>query len=198
MSNPTVILDNSESEDQSNPNSTSSSNYTGTVVEGVDYTKESINAERKVVGFLVSYSRKETGEFWPIYMGKNKIGAAPENDIVLSEASVSRMHGELVVRLLEDEEDESLNRLVFILSDSNSSSGTKVNGIDLFKSNMVSEVKHGDMLKIGRRYTLLLFCVDTSILGLGVEPKFQELQNQGSMKFDYSKREPNETRIFGQ
>lgn len=198
MSSPTLILDNSESEDRTNLNSSNSPSHTGTVVEGIDYAKKSINAERKVVGFLVSYSRKETGEFWPIFMGKNRLGSDSENDVILSEASVSRNHGELVVRLLEDEKDESLNRLIFILSDSNSSSGTKVNGTDLFKSNLVSEVKHGDMLKIGRRYTMLLFCVDTSILGLKVNPDFQELQEEGSSKFDYSKREPNETRIFGQ
>ena len=196
MSNPTVILEDSNSEEYNKKSSSEEKKYTGTVVEGVDYQKASVNDERKIVGFFVSYSRKETGEYWPLYMGKNTIGSSAEYDIQLAETSVSREHGELVVRLLEEDEKEEA-RLVFILSDKNSSSGTKLNGVDLFKRNFVSEVKHGDIIRFGLRYKILLLCVDSAILGLNVDPKFQALGEEEPGSFeDYSQREPDQTRVF--
>ena len=50
-----------------------------------------------IVGFLFSVSRTPFGEYWPLYLGPNKIGRAASNSVSLPEGSVSGEHANLVI-----------------------------------------------------------------------------------------------------
>lgn len=50
-----------------------------------------------VVGFLYSISRKGIGEYWPVHIGRNKIGRDADCDVILKEGTVSGIHALLNV-----------------------------------------------------------------------------------------------------
>ena len=54
----------------------------GTIIQGV----------RKLVGFLVTYSQTASGEYFPVYEGKNSIGRNNSNDVVIDDDAVSGEH----------------------------------------------------------------------------------------------------------
>lgn len=125
----------------------------------------SIVSGKPVIGFLYSVSRTAAGEFWPLHIGQNTIGQAPNCDIVLPEGTVSSEHAVLVVRKMKNPE-----KVIASISDARSTNGTMLNGVSLGFA--AEECKNGDILTIGDNYELFLILVDTATLGLGVSKDF--------------------------
>lgn len=105
-----------------------------------------------LVGFLVSFSRKESGEYWPLKEGNNNIGKSEQNHIVLCEKTVSDNHA--VINISRNE----TNDLVIGIGDNRSTNGVIVNGKKLFMGS-TCEIKQFDKIKIGS-YELLLIVID--------------------------------------
>lgn len=127
-----------------------------------------------IVGFLVSYSKTECGEFWPIREGnKNSIGYSNDSMIQLMEATVSQSHA-----LINARRSRNDNRLMITISDVNSRNGILVNGKDI--EAQTHECNCFDVITIGN-YELLLLVADKVKFNLIQKSNFQEF-------FDYSSR----------
>jgi len=120
---------------------------------------------KPVVGFLYSVSRTATGEFWPLYQGQNTIGQGPENDIQLSEGTVSTEHAVIMVRKLKKPE-----KVIASITDARSTNGTMLNGQSLGFT--AEECKNGDIITIGDNYEMYLILVDPATIGLSVSESF--------------------------
>ena len=107
---------------------------------------------RPLIGVLYSISAGVEGELFPVYVGRNTIGSDLSCDICLRETSVSAQHGILLARKQTNVQgDEYIN---VILSDTNSSYGTCVNGERLnFEKVTCTD---GDVISIGQNYVLVL------------------------------------------
>lgn len=107
---------------------------------------------RPLIGVLYSISAGIEGELFPVYVGRNTIGSDLSCDICLRETSVSAQHGILLARKQTNVQgDEYIN---VILSDTNSSYGTCVNGERLnFEKVTCTD---GDVISIGQNYVLVL------------------------------------------
>lgn len=107
---------------------------------------------RPLIGVLYSISAGIEGELFPVYVGRNTIGSDLSCDICLRETSVSAQHGILLARKQTNAQgDEYIN---VILSDTNSSYGTCVNGERLnFEKVTCAD---GDVINIGQNYVLVL------------------------------------------
>ena len=107
---------------------------------------------RPLIGVLYSISAGIEGELFPVYVGRNTIGSDLSCDICLRETSVSAQHGILLARKQANVQgDEYIN---VILSDTNSSYGTCVNGERLnFEKVTCTD---GDVISIGQNYVLVL------------------------------------------
>lgn len=107
---------------------------------------------RPLVGVLYSISAGIEGELFPVYIGRNIIGSDLSCDICLRETSVSAQHGVLLARKeFNAHGDEYIN---IILSDTNSSYGTCVNGERLNFEKVICN--DGDLINIGQNYILVL------------------------------------------
>lgn len=107
---------------------------------------------RPLIGVLYSISAGIEGELFPVYVGRNTIGSDLSCDICLRETSVSAQHGILLARKqTNDQGNEYIN---VILSDTNSSYGTCVNGERLNFEKVVCA--DGDVINIGQNYVLVL------------------------------------------
>lgn len=107
---------------------------------------------RPLIGVLYSISAGIEGELFPVYVGRNTIGSDPSCDICLRESSVSAKHGMLLARKQSNEEGKEYIKV--ILSDTNSSYGTILNGERLnFEKVTCSD---GDVITIGQNYVLVL------------------------------------------
>lgn len=150
---------------------------------------------RKIVGFLVSYSRLQTGEPFTLFLGKNSIGSNKSgNDIVLREGTVSGRHATLNVKRLTNRQTNQ-DELAFKITDENASNSVLVNGEDLFTTGM-RILKNGDIIDIGN-YQFILICIDTKALDLNPNPHFILLDQEESGNYeDYDKRDPSLTRIY--
>lgn len=94
--------------------------------------------ERKVVGLLVSYSNKPTGEVYKVYVGRNIVGRSPESTICVSEDNqISSTHLLILYREVEN---------IFRVQDQNSSNGTYINGQFVPDS---ATIKTGDVIVLG-------------------------------------------------
>ena len=155
---------------------------------------------RKIVGYLTSFSRTDTGESWIIRQGRNRLGSDPtQTDLTLHEGRVSDLHANLTVRRSGQD-----NRLMFILSDNNSVNGTYVNGEDI--EYRPRELQHGDKVTLGG-YELLVFIIDTEQLGLLPNTAFETRTapapsngkaNGADLDYsDYDVQDANATRIGG-
>lgn len=113
-----------------------------------------------IVGFLFSVSRTPFGEYWPLYLGPNKIGRAAGNSVNLLEGSVSGEHANLVI-----EQYSNPNVTVAVLENKGSKNGTFVNGKPVFYGR-TEECKNGDILRFGSSYECLLTLIDVRELGL--------------------------------
>jgi len=138
--------------------------------------RENSNEENQspLVGFLVSYSKISSGEFWPIFEGnRNTIGSSKDSKIQLIEATVSQNHA-----VINSRQSRNDDRLMIVISDSNSRNGILVNGKDI--ESQSCECQNFDKITIGN-YELLLLIVDKEKYQLKQNPDFQEF-------FDYSSR----------
>ncbi|MDR1257817.1 MAG: FHA domain-containing protein [Tannerellaceae bacterium] len=139
---------------------------------------QDVNAGGKpIVGFLVSVSRTDEGEYWVLRQGQNLIGSGEECDVVLPEISVSRVHAVLAIHRNPGDK----NRLNVGIMEKGSSNGIFVN------NNYIGfnpcQCKNLDKIKIGN-YEMILFLFDAAELGLKKAESFIQSGN-----FDYTDRE---------
>lgn len=124
---------------------------------------------KQVMGFLYSVSRSQAGEFWPLYVGPNRIGRSSKCEVPLMEASVSENHATLVIRKMQN---NGQNAGVFVfIQDTGSMCGTMLNGVTLDFN--PKECKSGDVISIGENYELYFVLIDSEALGLKVKPEFK-------------------------
>jgi len=99
--------------------------------------KDAPRAQRKLVGWLVSYTIDPLGIDFRLYEGKNMIGSAPGNEItVLGDKLVSSKHATVLFRNGKCR-----------LKDEFSTNGTFLNGSDL--DDEVLNLSDGDIIKVG-------------------------------------------------
>lgn len=200
MSNPTVVINVNDpfggltGAMGSDNSANDGRNHTVIQDANAGYAPTSTAAERRIVGFLVSYSKTASGEHWPIYLGKNSIGSALDNDIPLREKSVSSEHADLNVRRTSDATGQG-EILIFKVSDKSSTLGVKVGGIDLVHLGGYKLLSTGEMIDIGN-YRLYILCIDTIALNLTVNPDFNAMDDTENSLLNYDQREPNSTRIY--
>ena len=130
------------------------------------------SSSKPVMGFLYSVSRTPLGEWWPLYVGPNRIGRSENCEIPLHEASVSENHATLVIRKMHN---NGANAGVFVfLQDTGSMYGTMLNGVTLDFN--PKECKSGDIISVGENYELYFVLVDPDSLGLAPKPGFKSTE----------------------
>ena len=136
-----------------------------------------------LVGFLVSFSGTELGEYWVLREGnKNIIGSDIDCTIRLNEAKVSSKHAFINIR-----RNANTGKLMIAIQDTNSMNGIMVNGIDIGFQNY--ECKNNDKILIGG-YELLLITIDKKQHNLSKSEHF--IANKAVLDvpdFDYSNRD---------
>ncbi len=103
---------------------------------GISPTQRSAPSNRKLIGWLVSFTLHPNGVDFRLYEGKNTIGSAPHCDIVLQDPGASGHHLTILAR-------PGTNTVRF--KDEFSTNGTLLNG-ELVDEGVLQD---GDMLKIG-------------------------------------------------
>jgi hypothetical protein len=129
--------------------------------------KKKLVSSEPVVGFLFSVSRTPAGEYWPLHLGENTIGRDADNDIVLSEATVSAHHAVLNIRRMKTTKEYLADISVRGVN------GGFVNEEEVRKE---AECKNGDFLTIGDNYVLYLILVNPFELGLKVAEGFSPVE----------------------
>lgn len=127
---------------------------------------------KPIVGFLYSVSRTGVGEFWPLHVGQNIIGNAPDCDIILGEGTVSLRHANLHINKMKKPEKTEAT-----ISDLGSTNGTLVNENSVSVARPV-ECVNGDIITIGENYDLLLLLIDTKALGLHMAENFYDVREE--------------------
>lgn len=166
----------------------------GTVVPGLEeeeapsrgrtalsITRGGATKSKPIVGFLYSVSKSSFGEFWPLYLGPNSIGASNEADIVLEEGTVSSEHALITIHKDEDPEE-----VFAVLEDTHSTNGVKLNGKSIRFERV--ECKHMDIIRIGKNYELLMLLIDTGALGLKPAEEFVAVQRASQSSMNGGKR----------
>lgn len=163
-----------------NPNlKTSGSKGNETVISGLESENKSSkgvkdNVKGKpVVGMFYSVSHTAYGEFWPLYLGPNKIGRSSENDVVLYEGTVSTNHAILTV--LKDEDG-----LYAAIENVEGVNGVKLNGKSIRLNRL--ECNNMDVITVGKNYELLLMLIDCEKYGLTPSEDFIEEQKTKPLK----------------
>lgn len=128
--------------------------------------------ERVVVGVLFSVSKGLLGEIFPLYLGRNIIGCAPDCDVTLKERTVSSEHAILYIR-----KNEGGGGYNMTITDYNTPYGTMVNGTD-GRYEML-EVRENDVIAIGSHYKLMMKVFDTESAGLAEDEDFEPTDAQG-------------------
>jgi hypothetical protein len=114
----------------------------GTVIQGVGNPEKPIDG-KKLVGFLVTYTQTPSGDFFPVYEGRNYIGRDSSTNICLpKDEQISGKHLSILYRPIDRK---------FKFKDEQSSNGTFVNE----KLIDEGELKNFDTIRIGS--TKLLF-----------------------------------------
>ena len=140
----------------------------GTVVLSGGNTNPRISQQNPLVGFLVSFSRGTTGECWELREGNLYVlGKGLDVDIQLGEKLVSDHHATIQIRRSNDDE----KRLMIVISDTNSTNGTVVNGKDIGINGHIS-LQHHDKIVVGN-YELVVMLIDRERLQLGPHEKFE-------------------------
>jgi hypothetical protein len=96
--------------------------------------------ETLLVGFVVSFVGEPNGVFWPLRVGRTRIGSAADCEVVLGDPHVSGRHAMIVARSTDD-------GVRVWCEDSGSQNGTLLNGFDIF--NERPELSSGDVLRAG-------------------------------------------------
>ena len=134
-----------------------------TVISGLESDSTSTKGNKDnvkgkpIVGMLYSVSHTAFGEFWPLYLGSNKIGRSSDNDVTLYEGTVSSNHA--VLTILKDEDG-----LYAAIENAEGVNGVKLNGKSIRLSRL--ECKNMDVITIGKNYELLLLLIDCEKYGL--------------------------------
>jgi pSer/pThr/pTyr-binding forkhead associated (FHA) protein len=159
----------------------------GTVIPGMNGNatpggpRQEQGSGKPIVGFLVSVSRSDEGEYWVLRQGQNTIGSGSNCNILLSESAVSGVHAVLAVHRNPGDN----NRLSVGLIDRGSSNGTFVNG-NYIGFNPI-QCKNLDKIKIGN-YELLLMLFDAVDFEMKKADNFTPKD-----EFDYSDRDMYQT-----
>jgi len=103
---------------------------------GVSPAQRPAPQNRKLIGWLVSFTIHPNGVDFRLYEGKNTIGTSPSCDIVLQDPQVSTHHLTLLIR-------PGSNTVRF--KDEFSTNGTFVNGVPTDEGTL----QDGDIIKIG-------------------------------------------------
>ena len=157
----------------------------GTVIPGMESNpaynhqnqRQDHNPGKPIIGFLVSVSRTDEGEYWVLKQGQNTIGSGANCNIVLSESLVSGIHAVMAVHRNPGDN----NRLSVGLIDKGSSNGTFVN--DSYIGFNPVQCKNLDKIKIGN-YELLLMLFDAVDYQMKKSVNFSKKD-----EFDYSDRD---------
>jgi pSer/pThr/pTyr-binding forkhead associated (FHA) protein len=153
----------------------------GTVILSDNSQASSISPQNPLIGFLISFSRGNAGECWELREGNLYIlGKKTDSHIRLNEKSVSDHHASIQIRRSNDEE----KRLMIVITDTNSTNGTVVNGKDIGINGHIPLQQH-DKILIGN-YELAFIQIDREKLQLAPNEKFQEATAQADQPFDYS------------
>ncbi len=100
--------------------------------------------ERRLVGWLISYTIDDMGVDFRLFEGRNTVGTNPQNSITITnDVSISNHH--LTILFRKD---------IFKVKDELSSNGTIINDKNL-EPDEVLELKDGDEIKLGD--TILIF-----------------------------------------
>ena len=119
----------------------------GTVIQGniVLGTRTNESERKKLVGFLVTYSHLENGEFFPLYEGRSYIGRNPSSNVYIkNDSKVSERHLSILYRVVDRK---------FKFKDEQSTNGTFLNGDTVPIDE--GELKNFDEIRVGN--TLLIF-----------------------------------------
>jgi predicted component of type VI protein secretion system len=142
----------------------------GTVMLNDTGSSSRISAQNPLIGFLISFSKSTIGECWELREGNLYIiGKGNDADIPLHEKSVSDHHAALQIRRSNDDE----KRLMIVITDTNSTNGTVVNGKDIGINGHIG-LQHHDKIMVGN-YELVLIMIDQERLQLTPHEKFQAI-----------------------
>ncbi len=143
---------------------------------------------KPLVGFLVSVSKYENGEYWVLRQGQNTIGSSSECDIVLPEGLVSSLHAVLAIH----RNPQGENLLSTGIMDKGSSNGVFVN--EEYIGFNPYQCKNLDKIKIGN-YEFLLMLFDAKVYDMKPSTTFisKDPSSEASVisdgSFDYSSRD---------
>jgi hypothetical protein len=104
--------------------------------EGEDVIEKQYREERKLVGWLVTYSLNKMGNDFRLYEGWNTIGRDEDCNITVSDPMVSRKHASILFR------DNG-----YKIQDERSSHGTRVNEKDIY--NEFVDLQDNDSIRLG-------------------------------------------------
>ncbi|MDR3261679.1 MAG: FHA domain-containing protein [Tannerella sp.] len=107
-----------------------------TQIEGREVVKKEYRSERKLVGWIVSYSFDKTGADFRLYEGRNEIGRNVECNITVPDKTMSGKHATILFK-----------NDIFKIKDELSSHGTWVNGRDIEDEHV--EIHDNDMIRLG-------------------------------------------------
>lgn len=96
--------------------------------------KEEARQSRKIVGWLITFSRRAEGEDYRLYEGRNLITGSGQGDIIISDPAVSSPHCMILFRSGK-----------LRIKDELSTNGTFINGTEIEET----ELKDGDIIRIG-------------------------------------------------
>ncbi|MCM1369432.1 MAG: FHA domain-containing protein [Candidatus Amulumruptor caecigallinarius] len=104
----------------------------------------------RLAGVLITVSRNQSGEIFPLYLGRNVIGSDCKSDVVLREMSVNPQHAVLLLRHIRIGSGDF--QIVMSISDNESNNGTYVNEEEVTEK---TSIKAYDIIRIGNAYRLL-------------------------------------------
>jgi hypothetical protein len=163
-----------------NPNSrTRGSKGNETVISGLESDEASSKGVKEnvkgkpIVGMFYSVSRTPYGEYWPLYLGANKIGRSSDNDVALYEGTVSTNHA--ILTILKDEDG-----LYAAIENAEGVNGVKLNGKSIRLSRV--DCDNMDIITIGKNYELLFTLIDCEKYGLAPSEAFIEEQKAKTTK----------------
>jgi pSer/pThr/pTyr-binding forkhead associated (FHA) protein len=107
-----------------------------TQIEGKEVVKTGYRSERKLVGWIVSYSFNKMGTDFRLYEGRNEIGRNVECNITIPDKTMSGKHATILFK-----------NDTFKIKDELSSHGTWVNGRDIEDEHV--EIHDNDMIRLG-------------------------------------------------